>query len=106
MYTLDSDAGYMIRVTPVYPSVGEWVYLAYGPNHKVEKVGDCLVFEGLEYKSKYELGEEVPPAYSYRTMLASRFLDGFHSKQHGGTDQALVAAKAACEQHRNQYGAL
>lgn len=106
MYSLDSDAGYMIRVTPVIPAAGEWVYTAYGPSHQIKKDGERVMFEGLEYKTRYAIGEEVPPAYSMRTKVTCRLLGGFHSRKHGGTDPALAAAKAACDQHLNQYGAI
>lgn len=105
MYVLESDAGYMIRVTPAQPE-GEWVYLSRGPKHKIEKVGNCVMFEGLEYKTKYGPGDEVPPAYDYRSKSARRLVGGFHSKRHGSADAALVAAKASCEQHRDQHDAL
>lgn len=107
--TVSTLEGYLIRAQGVGDA---WIYFAYGPETKLVKVKDSLFFEErlffeeLEYKVRYEIGEEIPPAYNARTMTARRTIGAFRSNQCGGTDAALFQAKKACEQHRSRSRVL
>lgn len=102
-FAISSDEGYLIRVQEVNDA---WVYLAYGPHNQVKQKGGRMMFEDIEYKERYEIGEEVPPQYNYKTKKASRDLGGYHSSTHGSPAAALAAAKGACELHRQHLIAL
>ena len=90
---LESGHGYRILASCV---AEVWCYIAYGPEEKITQEDGRRFFRGIEYKERYAIGEQVPPAYSYRTMSTRHPLGVFRENCFGGTDAALVAAKEAC----------
>lgn len=106
LYSVDSAEGYQVFTRKVS---GQWLYLAYCPKEKITKNGERWFFRELEYKERYEIGEQVPPAFSFRGMTAQMLLGVFGEKKFGGTESALAAAKEVCwldwvEQNNNKHG--
>jgi len=96
LYRLESSEGYQIVAMRIVN--GGWVYLASGPKEKLTQNNGRLFFRGIEYKARYQQGEQVPPMYSYRGQTARQYIGHFHQSAHGTTDAALAAAKSACDQ--------
>lgn len=92
----ESDDGYL--VSGVIVGIARWAYMAYGPMRPVTKDNGRVYFLGVEYKERYRLGEEVPPAYDYKKKAARAFIACRHSWRCGGRKVALMQARKACEQ--------
>lgn len=105
VFVTESDTGYRVLLTK---QAGSWIYQAFGPEEKIHKDGDRVFFGELEYKWRYRRGEQVPPAYSYRSKSARRFLSLYRAKDFGSNEEALAAAKNACWQDwvNNNNGGL
>ena len=90
---IECSEGYRILATSID---GVWSYSAFGPSEKITQDGGSFFLRGIEYKSCYEIGDEVPAGYGYKSKSARYFLGGFNAKFYGGVDPALAAAKEAC----------
>ncbi|MDH5612198.1 MAG: hypothetical protein OEY66_07060 [Gammaproteobacteria bacterium] len=93
LYSVETVEGYRVMVQKVG---GRWVYSAFSPCEKIIRNGDRWFFRGFEYKDRYEIGEQVPPAFDFRGMTASMPLGCFRDVDFGGTEPAMAAAKDAC----------
>lgn len=93
MYCSQSDEGY--QVTAVRRDDG-WTFIASTPEEKVVRIDGVMVFDGMQYKARHELGDDVPPAYDYKTNMVRRSLGHFIDREHGGVDAAREAAMHAC----------
>lgn len=91
---VESREGYQIVAMKMED--GAWVYIASGPKEKVVQENGRMYFRGLEYKARYQQGDQVPPMYSYKGLLARQYIGHFHQVTYGTTESALAAAKAAC----------
>lgn len=93
LYSVETVEGYQVVVQKV---CGQWFYSSFGPCEKIIKNGDRWFFRGYEYKERYEVGDVVPPAFSFRGMTARMPLGVFSEQDFGGTEAAQDAAKESC----------
>jgi len=90
---IECSEGYRILATSIE---GKWSYSAFGPSEKITYENGSTFFRDMEYKAHYEIDDQVPPSYNYKTKSANYLIGCFNEKFYGSTDAALVAAKAAC----------
>lgn len=94
-FAIESAEGYRILAQCMS---GDWCYSVWGPSEKVSEINGRRYFRGFDYRARYQIGDRLPPAYSYRGMSGRLSLGYFHASAYTGTDEALAAAKAACEE--------
>lgn len=92
-YSLQSPEGYQVTACKCDAS---WNFIASSPYEETKVKDEGRFFHGVQYKARYDIGDEIPPAFNIRTGKARRCLGVYRQDDFDSADDAREAAKAAC----------